>query len=484
MAASMFRSSNFSKCVGFIQLRHTRHLQSIAVQEQNDEDAHYPPIKPKFPTGVWGKMDRKIAWHWDAKREKVAALSTAKDKINHLTENTFSIWKYNCVDTTPNLLDYQCKVTKTRIINGSLPVLYNDLGTEDGFDKEYEKFKQIVVDMLIQEHELNRYRLEKKITIRDSHTPGPSRYTRDYQHSNSIVRGMLVNLLGILSGQRKDVFEGHVDNNVKVSACWSRDGYQRRKPRMMPNNKNYILQNNTMFYGEHIVEYQIRKSLPLPQFVPISDHLCHDLSYSDMPDYKPTVLGQFREKVPRRITAGFNIGDAQQFSHLSIIFLNNRAMARMSLYGNKEKEQADKGYAMGTGFLSTVAQAHVQGFNEYEELTYPFTAQTILTDGRQFILSAYQLNTLQLWKDDTANSLQNLCWIGENEELYEKYAGGKIVGFNDEVFERLLKFFLIKPCDRNGIDLSPNLKEPLAEVDIPDRKEFVTIEEEFQYDRS
>lgn len=118
----------------------------------------------------------------------------------------------------------------------------------------------------------------------------------------------------------------------------------------------------------------------------------------------------------------------------------------------------------------------------FEELTYPFTTQTILTDGQNFMLSAYQLNTLHLWKDDTGNPLQNLCWVTDNEQLYEKYENGELVNFNDSLLEKILKMFFIVPSDRNGINLSPNLEESPVQLALPGKARFEVVEEEFKFD--
>lgn len=124
------------------------------------------------------------------------------------------------------------------------------------------------------------------------------------------------------------------------------------------------------------------------------------------------------------------------------------------------------------------------GFNECEELTYPFTTQTILTDGRVFTLAAYQLNTLQLWKDDSANKSQNVCWVSQTQPLYDKYENGQLIGFNDNVLKQLLQFFLIEPSNRNSENLSPNLKMwPEKTFDIPEREVLVTVEHELVYDK-
>lgn len=101
-----------------------------------------------------------------------------------------------------------------------------------------------------------------------------------------------------------------------------------------------------------------------------------------------------------------------------------------------------------------------------------------------FTLAAYQLNTLQLWKDDAANKSQNVCWVSQTQPLYDKYENGQLTGFNDSVFRQLLKFFLIEPSNRNSENLTPNLKTwPEKTFDIPAKKVFVTVEHKVEYDK-
>ncbi|XP_060576167.1 large ribosomal subunit protein mL65-like [Ruditapes philippinarum] len=486
MAALMCRPSNIFKTIRFAQLGHLRNTQSVTVQDQYDEDAHYPPIKPKFPPGSWGEMEPLFAWFWENDREKISALRNVKDKVDYITKGDHKVWKYNSLDTTPDMLEYQRKITKTYMIRGSLPALYDDLSFDDHFDDSL--LKKIISESIIQELELNRERFKKHAILRDHNRPHRLVHRYDYEHSNVLSLNWFSNLLGVLSARRKDIFDSHVDTDVKISACWSRHGVLRKMPRRKPRiakGKEYLRQNNSEFYGEHTVDFQLRKSKPLPEFVPTNDEICHNLKYSSMEDYNPRVLGQFRGLVDRKFRPGYNIGSTNEFNHLSFISLKNPKLKRIEITcGESYGRQANYGYAMSTGFLSTVAQAHMLGFNMHEELTYPFTTQTILTDGQNFILSAYQLNTLQLWKDDKANTLQNVCWATESEKLYEEYKDGELVGFNDNLLKQILKMFLIQPCDRNGIDLAPNLTDHKpSPLDIPGKIIYRTVEEDFKYDK-
>ena len=94
------------------------------------------------------------------------------------------------------------------------------------------------------------------------------------------------------------------------------------------------------------------------------------------------------------------------------------------------------------------------------DLTYPFTHQSIVTDGRWFQFMTYQLNTLRMWVDDNAHALRNICWTTDRHPLYNTIENGHIRGFNEDVLKMLYKYVLMKPQDR-GINLRPYLPEEL-----------------------
>ena len=134
--------------------------------------------------------------------------------------------------------------------------------------------------------------------------------------------------------------------------------------------------------------------------------------------------------------------------------------------------------------LGSLPYLFLAGFNTYEELTYPFTTQTIVTDGQHYTFFAYQLNTLQMWLDDKANPLRNVCWITEPLKLYDTIEDGKVKGFNDSVLEHLVRFMCIKPVDR-GIDQRPNLMpedDKVGATEYIERKKlFIEYEEPVRY---
>ncbi|GFR98804.1 28S ribosomal protein S30, mitochondrial [Elysia marginata] len=126
-----------------------------------------------------------------------------------------------------------------------------------------------------------------------------------------------------------------------------------------------------------------------------------------------------------------------------------------------------------------------QSFSHLVDLTYPLTSQTVLTDGQVFSFLAYQLNTLELWKDDEANSMVNLCWHSKEMSLYHSVTDGKVNDLNEDVLRNLVKMFLVSPRDR-GYDMKPSLtqrpEEDFNKQDfVPKRVVVEEVVEEEEY---
>ncbi|KAL4228071.1 Mitochondrial 28S ribosomal protein S30 (PDCD9) [Mactra antiquata] len=483
------RGSNLRKYVQLVSqscVRNNQHLASVA---DNSDDAHYPKIKPKYPPGKWGNMDPRHAWMWGREWEQIAKCRTYQEKINFLTEHIHKVWVYNSIETTPNLLPYKGGVTKTTVKevrsleadDGNLsawPSVYNSVNVE----QEFERMKQLTIEVLEQVENMNHDYLKRRELKQMHNIPGNCVIYLDYKMSRVLISSLLTNILGNLGGRHEHILNSHYDENSTVAAFWNKDGVENFKM-FKKVSPAYLRKQSATFFGEQAVDFHIRKDKPLPEFASLTDDVCCKLTYDkSMLDYYPGVLGQFYDHKQKKISQGYTIGDPCKFTHLNVIFPNNKAMNLVSRYGEDCRLDAETGYLLSTGFLTTLSQAHALGFNQYEEITYPFTTQTILTDGQNFTLSAYQLNTTQMWKDDEANELQNVLWKTKSMKLFEKYENGKVVGFNDELFTMLLKFLLIEPSDRNGIDLSPNIDSYPEKQEIDDVKFDVFVEKPIIYE--
>lgn len=62
------------------------------------------------------------------------------------------------------------------------------------------------------------------------------------------------------------------------------------------------------------------------------------------------------------------------------------------------------------------------GFTTYNDVTYPFVTQAILTNGKLFSFYQYQLNTIVLHtdKNESNNPLYNECHATPPMELYHE----------------------------------------------------------------
>ncbi|ESP00589.1 hypothetical protein LOTGIDRAFT_98700, partial [Lottia gigantea] len=115
-------------------------------------------------------------------------------------------------------------------------------------------------------------------------------------------------------------------------------------------------------------------------------------------------------------------------------------------------EDMKLGFAVANSFTWLLGQAYYQGFHHLCDITYPLATQTVLTDGKAFSFYAYQLNTIELGKQNNCNPYQNICWHKKEQNLYEKVEDGKVIGLNDNVCELILKVLLRKTQNR-GINM-------------------------------
>lgn len=210
---------------------------------------------------------------------------------------------------------------------------------------------------------------------------------------------------------------------------------------------------------QDLANYQIRTELPAPEFIAREDILSKGTSVDC--DIVPNSYGQLQVHNRPTNVAGHWIGDPCEWGLLSFYTMRENDFRILESHGKKTHSSMLHDLAVVSGFGSSVAQAHNQGFSSYLELTYPITTQTIAYGSTgEFYICAYQLNTLELFKDDLGNPYQNLAWISGPHKLYDTVEDGQVKGFNEDTLELLLKCFLLKPVERD-INLRPYL--PLEE---------------------
>lgn len=255
------RGSKVPKYMQCLSHAHARNNQHLVPTGQMDEDAHYPKVKPKYPPGKWGEMDRRVAWMWSNEGEEIARCRTYKEKVDFLSRYKYKVWQYNSVETTPNLMDYKCAVTKTKVIDTiDLPSAYDCVD----IDKEFGLMKPLVIEVLEQAEDMNRDHFKAKVLHRMLQTPGKPSLEVDYMLSRLVVKTLLMNILGSLGARHEHIINSRLDEDSKIAASWVRDGVERF-PLKKKVPETYIRQEKATFCGEQNVDFQIRKDKPLPE---------------------------------------------------------------------------------------------------------------------------------------------------------------------------------------------------------------------------
>ena len=117
---------------------------------------------------------------------------------------------------------------------------------------------------------------------------------------------------------------------------------------------------------------------------------------------------------------------------------------------NKLTYEQQQAYGIMSMFGSLVALAMDDGVQVGQHLQKPLVTKCVITDGIQFTLMCYQLNTLSFQED---SGIKNCAWVSHSMNLFEMTAakakpllfeildvGDKVPGFNDECFKTVLAF--------------------------------------------
>lgn len=125
----------------------------------------------------------------------------------------------------------------------------------------------------------------------------------------------------------------------------------------------------------------------------------------------------------------------------------------------------------------------ISGFSTFNDITYPLTTQTIITDGQSWSFFVYQLNTLLVHSEhiDT-NPKRNICWVTKPMKLFDKIENEVIYGLNEEVLKYLIKFYVNVPEERIGVDMKPYLGKSvkvIADIEHDEKRNW--LEQQYKY---
>ncbi|XP_021368672.1 39S ribosomal protein S30, mitochondrial-like [Mizuhopecten yessoensis] len=474
MATTMWRSPfRFSSNLRVaLRQKNPERCYSLSALQTQDDEVLYPPVKPKFPPGNWKGMERDYAWNMYNLEQESLAIPSVQGRIDHVKKvheihskykgDLKFAWFFNGKSLEPRLFNYQLDKTKT-FPNDGLPSVYDNVDVTNELELVTPLVKEIIVN-------------ECEKVYRRSSLGNPVGLSKE-KVSKLLIKSMILKILSILSYSHSHLLTSEFSEDVFQQAYWD-----RLSDTGLIEEKRKFKQKVMKFQGEYKTSFQLRTELPLPEFVDRDSESCVGRDYPKCP-YHPLVLGQMKEKCTPHFLPGVNLGSPCEFGYLSLETVNSFLLDKAAIAYKSSPDvipEIWKGFALSSSFLSTVAQAHYQGFSMYSDMTYPLTSQTIITDGRKFLFGAYQLNTLQMWKPDENNPHCNLFWHTEID-MFDGVQDGKIVGYNDDVLKTLLKFLLLGTPDR-GYDLKPTISHIEPTETIEDYVHMEEIIETTKYD--
>lgn len=206
----------------------------------------------------------------------------------------------------------------------------------------------------------------------------------------------------------------------------------------------------------------------------------------EIPSYKfdPQTIGYVRDYRHGTTIPGFWPGNVREFGLLSFqdrIYMSTRDNIA---YGSADQQEALHAQGILSSYSWLLGQACYQGFSTFNDVTYPLTTQTVITDGKFWSFYVYQLNTTLVHSDNCdKNPRYNQCWGTNEMRLFETIdQDGKIQGLNDEVLMNLIHFYINQPKHRPHIEMKPFLGTTEKKIaDIGDDKRRIFLEQVYKH---
>uniref|UniRef100_A0A182MWG8 28S ribosomal protein S30, mitochondrial n=1 Tax=Anopheles culicifacies TaxID=139723 RepID=A0A182MWG8_9DIPT len=445
----------------------TRPLPSNEHEYTNQPE--YPAIQDlSYPAK---KKREQQSWH-----QKIAKLSSVEEKLFEINMPKYYGYKSNIL--TDELFPYNIKpfvqyATRTCFQKG-LPQFYDPLKEEA--TKILQTMQGELEDAVA--FELSSY----------------SHFMRDgnvspLEREETVTRSLLMQLNRTLSNALAPNFshlsEVETDSDPRHEAFWFLGGIY--PPKLVRNIKegvewqkqyaNDSYDRNLQYVGKPYMA--IRHKHPLDPLIE-KDLESFDVKQDnvEVPDYRydPLALGYVTNFRHATTVPGFWPGDQHEFGLMSFQ-RRTHALDRHKYCAINDLDEAINAQGILSSFAWLLGQACYQGFSVFNDVTYPLTTQTIVTDGKHWSFYAYQLNTTLLHSDQVdVNNRYNLCWGTETLKLYESIdESGKIHGLNSEVLLQLIMFYINQPKER-AVNLKPYLcptETRIADIEDENRRTFM-----------
>lgn len=457
-----------------------RRLTTRALSKRDDytDQPEYPAIED---LSYKAKKVREVAnWH-----DKIRQLSTVEEKLFEINMPKYYGYKAHMItdQTFPyNVLPLAQYTTRTSFIEGSLPEPYEKLN---------ETAKKLLDEI--------RSELEDAVgfEISGSRHPELLKEGVDPKHREEIVAMALLTalnriLINNLSNNYGHLNEVELDFNPRHEAFWFLGGIP--PPALVKKIKEGVewqkqysndpYDRKIQYIGQPYLA--LRHKLPLEPVVPDSlDSLNIEQDNIEIPEfrYDPISLGYRTEQRYATTIPGFWPGDQREFGLISFQ-RRSHAQIRHTYCAINDLQEALHAQGTFSSYAWLLGQACYQGFSTFNDLTYPLSTQTVITDGKKWSFYVYQLNTTLVHSDQVdINPRYNRCWGTKELQLFDNVdESGKIHGLNEEVLIHLISFYINSPKSREGIVLKPYLCNTETRVaDILDDKRRVFMEHTYKH---
>jgi len=465
-------------CLASCRIVPSRMFRGIIKEEEYVKEAQYPEI-PQYLS----ENEAEFA----ALKEQMRSLKTVEEKQLYLNKPKYYGW-YSCVmdpnKVLPTSLDFLQFVTNTTIINDDLPNPLKNL--ENIAQEEAQRLEPIVKKHLLLQSQVEQAfqvpndRAEFQEMGGNNMEAGRHSYIRKASEYKLQSLHRILHLH--LSQNHPHLMQQTTGINPRVEAFWMRSGMQpdmrmvrkrrklfeykkkKRYPKDMLDEEEGKLwkeyDNALQIQGNHCLH--VRSETLLDQFIDIEDEICQSGSEKyKIPQWnyasKTTGYPHFNQhgtNVPGTWT-----GSSLPFVNLAYVnsfnFCDAATTERAWNPSSEDNEREDmlNSKAILSSFGILMPTACYLGFDPFNDLKNPLSTNVVISDGRNFKFTSYQLNKTELVdanensEESIVKTPRNVMWNIPEQPLFEDIypEAGHVEGFNQEVLTNLIKFSLIKP---------------------------------------
>lgn len=306
---------------------------------------------------------------------------------------------------------------------------------------------------------------------------------RERQITQIIVEQLNRALLKVMSLEYPHLGEVEVDYNPRHEAFWAVGGVQSTKNVVNSSNGRKWQSKEARNVADRLIQYSGNPYMCLR-------HQKQLASWKTLSESNNVGLSQ---KLPRFKYDARCLGYDTKYQHVTNIpghwpcvneqthpFLSIHSRAHLNFHSKlnakHDVQEALDALAIKASYSLLLAHASYNGFNTYNDLTYPLNTQTIITNGKEWSFYEYQLNTLLIHADnEVGNPKVNFCRGSPPLSLFAEISKtGKCVGFNDDTFKQLLNFYGNVPkIQRTPEELQPFISSRLSEYTNSDQCDFI-----------